>query len=104
MQSEKQLHKRRWEDYPQLDQLLSRNQPSMHWHGPTSISHNIFNQVEDLLSVYALVADQHQEIERLSHKAENVSLRRDLRTLDEHLQWMADYFKGASNTVRSIGY
>ena len=104
MQSQEAYHKRKWGDYPSLDQLLSGNQPSLHWYDPTSISDNIFNQVDDLLGVYALVADQYEQIQQLSHKAESDNLRRDLSTLHEHLQWMSDYFKDASNTVRAIGY
>ena len=100
MQSEEHLHERRWREYPSLDQLLKGNQPAMHWHGPTSISSNIFNRIEDLLSVYALVSDQLEEIQRLARIRENENLRCDLRILSEHLNYMSEYFKRASNDVR----
>jgi hypothetical protein len=100
MQAEEHYHERIWGDCPNLDQLLSRNQPSMRWHGPTSLSRNIFNQNNDLLHVYALVADQFEEIRQLSHKPENDNLRRELRVLSEHLNWMSEFFKDASNRVQ----
>jgi hypothetical protein len=100
MQAEEHYHERIWGDYPNLDQLLKGNQPSMEWTGPTSISRNIFNQNNDLLHVYALVADQFEEIRQLSHKPENDNLRRELRVLSEHLNWMSEFFKDASNRVQ----
>jgi hypothetical protein len=102
MQAEEDYHERIWGDYPNLDQLLSRNQPSMRWHGPTSLSRNIFNQNRDLLHVYALVSDQVEEITQLSHKAEYDNLRRELGVLSDHLNWMSDYFKDASKLVQNI--
>ena len=100
MLSEQAFHERRWGEYPHLDNLLGGNQPSMHWHGPTSVSSNIFNRVDDLLHVYALVADRHEEIQRLSHESKNDNLRRDLGILSEHLNGMSEFFKDASNRVR----
>jgi hypothetical protein len=100
MQSMEALHEKRWGQYPYLDQLLSDNQSSMEWTGPTSISRNIFNQNNDLLHVYALVADQFEEIRQLSHKPENDNVRRELRVLSEHLNWMSEFFKDASNRVQ----
>ena len=100
MQAEEHYHERIWGDYPSLDQLLKGNQPSMEWTGPTSISRNIFNQNNDLLHVYALVADQFEEIRQLSHKPENDNLRRELRVLSEHLNGMPEFFKEASNRVQ----
>ena len=102
MQAEEHYHERIWGDYPALDKLLSNNQPSMHWHGPTSLSHNIFNKVEDLLSVYALVADQFDEIQRLSRKTENDDLGRDIAKLSEHLSWMSEFFREASYKAKKI--
>ena len=54
------------------------------------------NKVEDLLSVYALVADQFDEIQRLSRKTENDDLGRDIAKLSEHLSWMSEFFREAS--------
>ena len=76
----------------------------MEWTGPTSISSNIFNQTGDLLNVYALASDQYKTIQQLSHKAENDDLRRELRLLSEHLNWMSEFFKSASNKVRENVY
>jgi hypothetical protein len=100
MQSEEHYRERIWGDYPHLDQLLSGNQPSINWTGPTSISSNIFNQIDDLLSVFALVSDRYKTIQQLSHKPENDNLRRELRVLSEHLNWMSEFFKDASNRVQ----
>jgi hypothetical protein len=100
MQSMEALHEKRWGQYPYLDQLLSDNQSSMEWTCPTSVSSNIFNQIDDLLSVFALVSDRYKTIQQLSHKPENDNLRRELRVLSEHLNWMSEFFKDASNRVQ----
>ena len=102
MLTDQAYHERKWGDYPFLDQLLSGNKPSMQWTGPTSVSSTIFTQVEDLLSVYALVDDQFEEIRQLSNRAENDSLYRDLRELSQRLDWMSEFFKDASHKVRNI--
>jgi hypothetical protein len=96
MQAEEHYHERIWGDYPSLDKLLKGNQPSMRWHGPTSLSRNIFNQNKDLLHVYALVADQY---EGLSRKMGDIGVRRDLDKLKNNLNWMSDYFKDASRSI-----
>lgn len=102
MQAEEHYHERIWGDYPALDELLSKNQPSLRWTGPTSLSRNIFNQVGDLLSVYALVADQFDEIQRLSRKPENADLGSDIAKLSENLSWMSEFFREASYKAQKI--
>ena len=99
MQSMEALHERRWKDYPHLDQLLSGNQPSINWTGPTSVSSNIFNRVNDLLHVYALVDDQHKEIRQQCFKADDHGLRHDMESLSENLRVMSEFFKDASYRV-----
>ena len=99
MQSEKELNERRWGQYPHLAQLVSGNQPSMEWTGPTSVSSNIFNRVDDLLNVYALVADQHEKIRQQCFNADGHNLTRDMETLSEHLRMMSEFFKDASYKV-----
>ena len=96
------FHERRWGQYPNLSQLLSGNQPSVQWHGPTSVSSNIFNQVEDLLHVYALVADQAVEVRKQCFKSDDQLLKCEIQTLSEQLQGMSEYFKEASNRVQKI--
>jgi hypothetical protein len=99
MQSEEHYHERICGDYPHLDQLLSGNQPSINWTGPTSISSNIFNRVDYLLHVYALVDDQHEEIRRQCFKADDRGLCHDMDTLSENLRMMSEFFKDASYRV-----
>ena len=96
------FHERRWKDYPHLDQLLSGNQPSINWTGPTSVSSNIFNRVDDLLNVYALVDDQHKEIRQQCFKADDHGLRHDMESLSKHLKMMSDFFNDASDNVNKV--
>ena len=102
MLTEEAFHKRRWGRFPNLAQFVSANQPSLKWTGPTSVSSNIFNQVDDLLHVYALVADRHDEIRKQCFKADDHGLRHDMESLSKHLKMMSKFFNDASDNVNKV--
>ena len=74
----------------------------MEWTGPTSVSSNIFNQVDDLLNVYARFADRYEQIRQQCFNADDYGLRRDMETLSQSLRMMSEFFKDASEKVDQV--
>ncbi len=94
--TEKALYERKWGRFPELGKLLSRQQLGVEWTGPSSASDNIFDQIQRLLQIYALVEENSKEIEQA------MAIREELLKLSQGLSWAAERCSEASRSVEKL--
>lgn len=99
--TENARHERKWKYFPELAKLLDRKQPSLNWTGPTSVSNNVFGEVNRLLEIYALVKDNESEI-NLALETIGEPIHRDLMELSNALTWASELFAEASDSVKHL--
>jgi hypothetical protein len=98
MLTEHAMYEREWGRFPELGKLLSNKQLTVRWTGVSSVSDSIFDQVVRLLKIYALVEDYSGDVES-ALLTSTPSIRDELSSLSQGLQWAADRFSEASRQI-----
>lgn len=95
------LYERKWRDFPELAKLLDEKIIGVDWTGPSSVSDSIFDQMNRILEIYALVQENKNIIE---HAVIQIGdpLRRDLLKLSQALAWASEIFSGASHLSNQL--
>lgn len=98
MLTERAMYERKWGRFPELGKVLSGKQLTVKWTGPSSVSDNIFDQVVQLLKIYALVEDHGSDVDD-ALLARKHSMRKELSELARGLAWAAGRFAEASRQI-----
>jgi hypothetical protein len=93
--TEKALYERRWGRFPQLSKILDDSEPGVRWIGGSSSSNNIFDDIENLLKVSALVLDHEDEVKQFLVKSQehNMLADKELSLLTAELMGVAEFLK-----------
>jgi hypothetical protein len=102
--TEKALYDRRWGRFPQLSKILDNFEPSVRWIGVSSASNNIFDDIENLLKVSALVLDHEGEVKQFLVKSQehNLLADKELSRLTAELMDVAEIFKRHAEEINKI--
>lgn len=112
MLSPKALEARMWGPFPTLSSILPDKRVPDHYYGPTSVSDNVFNRIERLLEVMAIVREntpliraaieaeaKQQERQRTDAPS---PLIKDLRNLENAFFWARSVFDEAIHDLHSL--
>ena len=91
-----------WPGFDALSALLFGRPLSLKWTGPTSASDTVFERVQRLLQIYALVQDNEKEVGSLVTRREGRAMYEDLRRLSGELQSMSESFAEAAAEVHQL--
>lgn len=93
--TDKALYERRWGRFPQLSKILDDSELSVRWIEGSSASNNIFDDIENLLKVSALVLDHADEVKQFLVKSQehNMLADKELSRLTAELMGVAEFFK-----------
>ena len=103
MLTERAGHERNWRRFPELGKLLDDKQLSVRWTGATSVSDTMFDEMNRLLTIFALVQDHEKEVAlAIGHQGD--SIRADLMELSRALKWASKKFSEASELTSQIAH
>ena len=102
MLTESALYERTWKNYPELAKLLDRRTPGVGWTGPTSVSDNIFSQIDRQLNLFALVSESESEIKKAINHNPHSPIRDELLQLSDQLKKISRKFDEASHLSAQI--
>ncbi len=95
MLTERAGYERKWRRFPELGRLLDDKQLSVQWTEATSVSDTIFDEMNRLLTIFALVKDNEKVIaQAIADKGDPI--RADLVELSRGLRWASEKFAEAS--------
>jgi hypothetical protein len=97
------LYERIWGKFPELATLLSQKQLSVGWTGPTSVSDSLFNQINRIFHIYALVRDNEKLVEQAVMEIGD-PVRRELMELSHTLASLSDRFAEASQISAQLAH
>lgn len=89
------LYEREWGAVPELAKLLNRKQLSPEWTGYTSASDNFVARVDRLLTLFALIQENEQEVHDAILRVGG-PLRTEMTELSQELRWISERFAEAS--------
>lgn len=96
-------YERKWHRLPELGRLLDDKQFSVQWTGATSVSDTIFDEMNRLLTIFALVQDNEEEVAQAIGR-QGDAIRADLMVLSRALKWVSEKFAEASELTSHIAH
>jgi hypothetical protein len=106
MLTDEAVRERMWGPFPALRRILETKAVPDRYHGSTSVSDNVFSQIERLLTMAILLHENRGEVlETLksqiasAESRERSQLRHDLERLHGVLCWGAIHFEAAINEI-----
>jgi len=86
------LENRKWGEFPELRKALKVSQVPDDYYGHSSVSENLFNQLQRLAEVAVIVKEHRSVVERTA-KPENLQeLKADIFRLKDALNWASRFF------------
>lgn len=89
--TEQALYERTWGEFPELAKILDRKQLGPEWTGYTSVSDNVFDRVERLLKLFALIQENEPEVYDAVLRVDH-PLRKELREASRSLKRISEGF------------
>lgn len=103
MLTKKAMTDRKWMHCPELAKLLEEKQLSIRWTGATSVSDSMFDEINRILTIFALVQDSEQVIgEAIAEQGDLI--RSELMHLSSALNWAAEKFLEASKLTSQLAH
>ena len=96
-------YERKWHRFPELGRLLDDKQLSVQWTGATSVSDTIFDEMNRIVTIFALVQDNEKEVVQ-AIGLQGDAIRADLMELSRALKWASEKFSEASELTSHIAH
>ena len=93
--------KQKWSLFPELGKLLSDKHLSVHWTSATSVSNTSFDEVNRILTIFALVKDNEKEVTQTVGDV-GQSIYAELKKLSHDLKWTSEKFAEASKKTSDL--
>lgn len=103
MLTERAGHERNWRRFPELGKLLDDKQLSVRWTGATSVSDTMFDEMNRLLTIFALVQDNEMEVVQ-AIRLQGDAIRADLMELSRALSWASEKIAEASKLTSLLAH
>ena len=103
MLTERAGYERKWRRFPELGRLLDDKQLSVQWTGATSVSDTIFDEMNRLLTIFALVQDNEEKVAQ-AIGLQGDAIRADLMVLSRALKWASEKFSEASELTSQLAH
>lgn len=103
--TDKAYFERMWGFYPTLAKHISNRKLSIRWVGATTASSNVFDEIEKIIKIYALVTDYSEEIRvnkiTMSNE-ERDSLVRELDQLARNICFTSSKLNSFAEDIKKI--
>ena len=98
------FYERRWGRFPQLSKILDDAELSVRWIGVSSASNNIFDDIENILKVSALVLDHGVVVNEFSveSREHNMLVHNELSLLTDESMEAAEFLKHHAEEIKKI--
>jgi hypothetical protein len=99
------LHERKWERYPSLGKLFGEHPVPSHYYGFSSVSDNVFSQLNRLAEVAVTIREHADSIQAVTDSELVARLPEDLEHLEHELLGASRFFTEHAEFVRRLcGY
>jgi hypothetical protein len=103
MLTDKALHERKWGRYPSLDKLLGEQPVPSHYYEFSSVSDNVFSQLNRLAEVAVTIREHADSIRAVTDSELIARLPEDLGHLASELRRASLFFTEHAEFVRGLG-